>query len=230
MCLTKTGDTESCYELYMKNSILLRTLHVYPLLVCNTDYVHDKDRRNWILLRTLLPIPLVVTFSKALSKLKAQTSLLTETWQKRLSSFELRAFENDTPSGIGCTRKRYTREDIASCYAHYKQKVWHPVTCVLQEKQHFVTYTTCVSITCLWYRLRTWQRQNKLLAVTNTIWKTYTTADTASCYIHYRQEMLHPVTHTISKTYTTGDIACCYGVATVSRIDKIIGLFCKRDL
>jgi hypothetical protein len=37
------------------------------------------------------------------SKLKAQTSLFTETWQKRVSSFELWGFENDTPSGIGCT-------------------------------------------------------------------------------------------------------------------------------
>jgi len=53
MCLTKTGETESCYGHYMKNCIVLRTLHVYPLLVYNTDYVHDKDRRNCILLRTV---------------------------------------------------------------------------------------------------------------------------------------------------------------------------------
>ena len=39
------------------------------------------------------------------SKLKARTSLFTETWQKRPSSFELWAFESDTPSGIGCTSK-----------------------------------------------------------------------------------------------------------------------------
>jgi len=37
------------------------------------------------------------------SKLKTRTALFTETWQKRRSSFELWAFENDTPSGIGCT-------------------------------------------------------------------------------------------------------------------------------
>ena len=36
------------------------------------------------------------------SKLKAPTSLFTETWQKRRSSFELSTFENVTPSGIGC--------------------------------------------------------------------------------------------------------------------------------
>ena len=70
----------------------------------------------------LQPIPLGLTFSNDVSKLKAQnsnisfhwnvekdmfelknqTSLWTETWKKRRSSFELWAFENDTPSGIGC--------------------------------------------------------------------------------------------------------------------------------
>ena len=35
------------------------------------------------------PIPPGVTYSKALSKLKARMSLFTETWQKRRSSFEL---------------------------------------------------------------------------------------------------------------------------------------------
>ena len=34
------------------------------------------------------------------SKLKARTSLFTEMWQKRGSSFELWAFENVTPSGL----------------------------------------------------------------------------------------------------------------------------------
>jgi len=37
------------------------------------------------------------------SELKARTSLFTETWQKRRSSFELWAFGNVTASGIGCT-------------------------------------------------------------------------------------------------------------------------------
>jgi len=37
------------------------------------------------------------------SELKARTSLFIEMLQKRRSSFELLAFENDTPSGIGCT-------------------------------------------------------------------------------------------------------------------------------
>jgi len=37
------------------------------------------------------------------SKLKAWKSFFIETWQKRRSSFELWAFENVTPRGIGCT-------------------------------------------------------------------------------------------------------------------------------
>ena len=51
------------------------------------------------------------------SKLKAWTSLFTETWQKRRSSFELwalsfeTAFENVTPSGIGCMYKKLSESD-----------------------------------------------------------------------------------------------------------------------
>ena len=38
------------------------------------------------------------------SKLKVRTSIFTETWQQRGSSFELwNRIENVTPSGIGCT-------------------------------------------------------------------------------------------------------------------------------
>jgi len=37
------------------------------------------------------------------SKLKARTSLFTEPRQTKSSSFELWAFENVTPSGVGCT-------------------------------------------------------------------------------------------------------------------------------
>ena len=44
------------------------------------------------------------------SKLKARTSLLPRfTWQKRRSSFELWAFENVTPSAIGCTYHNSTK-------------------------------------------------------------------------------------------------------------------------
>jgi len=50
-----------------------------------------------------VPVPFLGLHFRMLfqsSKLKARTSLFTETWQKRRSSFELRAFENVTPSGI----------------------------------------------------------------------------------------------------------------------------------
>ena len=43
------------------------------------------------------------SFKDQRSKLKSRTSLFTETWQKRCSSFEFWSFENDTPSGIVCT-------------------------------------------------------------------------------------------------------------------------------
>jgi hypothetical protein len=66
------------------------------------DWLYLDD---WQWIQKCKPIPLGVTFSNAVSssKIKARTSLFTETWQKRCSSFELWAFENDTPSGIDCT-------------------------------------------------------------------------------------------------------------------------------
>ena len=54
------------------------------------------------------PIPDEVTFSKALSKLKAQSSNVSVHWNVEKETFELcassfgTAFENVTPSGIGC--------------------------------------------------------------------------------------------------------------------------------
>jgi len=56
----------------------------------------------------LQPIPRGVTFSKALSKLKAQSSNVSFHWNLAKETFELwafsfeTAFENVTPSGIGC--------------------------------------------------------------------------------------------------------------------------------
>ena len=60
---------------------------------------------NWQWIQKCKPIPLGATFWNAVSssKLEARTSLFTETWQKRCSSFELWAFENETPSRIDCT-------------------------------------------------------------------------------------------------------------------------------
>jgi len=54
------------------------------------------------------PIPFWVTFLKALSKLKAQSSNVSFHWNVAKETFELwalsfeRAFENGIPSGIGC--------------------------------------------------------------------------------------------------------------------------------
>ena len=48
------------------------------------------------------PIPLGVTFSNAVSKLKAQSLNVSFHWNVAKETFELWAFENVTPSGIGC--------------------------------------------------------------------------------------------------------------------------------
>jgi len=48
------------------------------------------------------PIPLRVTISNAVSKLKAQSSIVSFHWNVAKETFELWAFENVTPSGIGC--------------------------------------------------------------------------------------------------------------------------------
>jgi len=65
------------------------------------DWLYFDD---WQWIQRCKPIPLGVTFSNAVSssKINTRTSIFTETWQKRCSSFELWTFENDTPSGIDC--------------------------------------------------------------------------------------------------------------------------------
>jgi len=50
------------------------------------------------------------------AKLKSRTSLFTETLQKRRSNFELWAFENVTPNGIGCT----SCNTIDTCRRYHK--------------------------------------------------------------------------------------------------------------
>ena len=82
------------------------------------------------------PIPLGVTFSNAVSKLKAQSSNVSFHRNVRNVSketFELWAFENDTPSWIGCT---YTIEIvvvIVPC-AHQQQSL---------VASHCNTYNVC---------------------------------------------------------------------------------------
>ena len=66
---------------------------------------------------------------------KARTSLFTEMWQKRRSSFELRAFENVNSSGIGCnkvsvhhtTHGRMYRRKQCHCIVCHHHIVWRGV-------------------------------------------------------------------------------------------------------
>jgi hypothetical protein len=73
------------------------------------------------------------------SRLKARTSLFTETWQKGPSSFELLAFENATPSGIGCFKVSKISALEASWrrgldpYAPLLFNLYH----YLEQNQHF---------------------------------------------------------------------------------------------
>ena len=57
--------------------------------------------------KNIQPIPLGVTFSNAVSKLKAQSSNFSFHWNvaaaKEMFVLWALSFENDTPSGIGCT-------------------------------------------------------------------------------------------------------------------------------
>jgi len=58
------------------------------------------------------------------SKLKARTSLFTENGQKRRSSFELWAFENVTPSGIGCTVPGFLNERAKGHHPSKKSQIF----------------------------------------------------------------------------------------------------------
>jgi len=65
------------------------------------------------------------------SKLKARTSLFTESWQKRRSSFELWAFENVTPSGIGCIRIIFPQVLLITALVGPCTLLHHPTSHVL---------------------------------------------------------------------------------------------------
>ena len=77
--------------------ITCRHVYSHPFSCCSVYWHVCVTSQN------VQPIPLGVTFSNAVSKLKAPTSLFTETWQKRHSTFELWAFENVIPRVIGYT-------------------------------------------------------------------------------------------------------------------------------
>ena len=79
------------------------------------------------------PIPLGVTFSKALSKLKAQSLNFSFHWNVAKETFELwalifeTAFENVTPSGICCICTFFLRRHREMpCQLCWKQ-IWHSI-------------------------------------------------------------------------------------------------------
>jgi len=96
-------------------------MHIYVAMYCNVlqrnalqciALCFRSTSYTYIWWWEVQPIPIGVTFSNAVSKLKARMSVFTEVWQKRRSSFELWAFVNVTPSGIGCTSTEVHRIHI----------------------------------------------------------------------------------------------------------------------
>jgi len=79
--------------------ICIRTYVVLKAVSSHQKYIYTYAQ----------PIPRGVTFSKALSKLKSQSSNVSFHWNVAKETFELwalsfeTAFENVTPRGIGCT-------------------------------------------------------------------------------------------------------------------------------
>ena len=74
------------------------------------------------------------------SKLKARSSLFTKTWQKRRSSFELWAFENVTPSGIG----RRSPKEFSGClkipWGFRAQQSWTHLARILELRYSNITW------------------------------------------------------------------------------------------
>ena len=83
------------------------------------------------------PIPLAVTFSKAQ---RSKVSLATFQWQETFDlwafSFET-AFENVTPSGIGCI---YT--NLRTCIAPYF--FWYSAHCIYIQKRKYTHISTAI--------------------------------------------------------------------------------------
>ena len=79
-----------CVNAYVYKYVCLQTL----VFIDTHAYMH-----MWIYVQ---PIPLGVTFSNAVSKLKAQSSNVSVHWNVAKETFELWAVENVTPSGICC--------------------------------------------------------------------------------------------------------------------------------
>jgi len=138
---------------------LIKETYILDLCVCTCTYIQTYSLMHrtytymslnytyiciWICMYAQVqPIPLEVTFSNAVAKLKARTSLFTETWQKRRSSFELWAFENVTASGIGYTCT-YVQVHIHTCTA--RQSHIQKPRCRYVYMYFYVCLCTCTCI------------------------------------------------------------------------------------
>jgi len=116
------------------------------------------------------------------SKLKARTSLFTETWQKRPSSFELWAFENDTPSGIGCNM-------TLSCHV-------------------FISYTYEQDMACVW--LWVLSHIKKVFIDIATSMSEWSTADSSANTAPHYPTLQHTATHCTILPYTAATDPLCW--------------------
>ena len=121
-------DLNGSIHVFNKNKHVHNSEHTRAVTVCGVQIFYNRPRmgkshskRHELVDFPLFTIASIGRYSRShlgwyfrmlfqRSKLKAQTSPLTETWQKRLSSFELWAFENVTPSGIGCSQSSFITE------------------------------------------------------------------------------------------------------------------------
>jgi len=184
--------------------------HTYMYTLTHTHtYTHTYKHAKTC--SYIQPIPLGVTFSNAVSssKLKARTSLFTEKWQKRRSSFELWAFENVTPSGIGCTY-------IYACVCIS----WMFQRCTCITHTYVCKYIrTCLFCACMCVCMCVCLYVCVYVCVFVCVY-----VCVCVCMCVCMRELV-----CVIHVYIIHAHACnvCCGVATVSRIDKIIGLFCR---
>jgi len=111
--------------------------HMYMYIYAYVCILDKRDMSPHIYSRSHLKWHFRMLFQS--SRLKARTSLFTEMWQKRPSSFELSAFEIVTPSGIGCTGK------FMHMYVHLMNETYpHIYTCVFMHMYVYLYVHTCI--------------------------------------------------------------------------------------
>jgi len=110
-CLTYTVSRMSYSYHSVQHQIWFTytAIHTYAVSYKHSVSHHSVSHLLYTTCQKAQPIPLGVTFSKALSKLKAQSSKVSFHWHVAKETFELwalsfkTAFENVTLGGIGCT-------------------------------------------------------------------------------------------------------------------------------